>query len=264
MDFTPFLLLEMSLKKNIFITGATSGIGKACAEKFAQNNARLILTGRRKDKLESIQKELNKKYACEVLTLEYDIQKKDALNPFLDTIQLFAPHIDLLINNAGLALGKDNFEDASFDDWDTMIDTNVKGLYYTTKALLPFIKKSSDPYIINMSSIAGSEVYENGNAYCASKFAVNAFSKAMKVDFLKYLIRVTNVCPGAVETEFSNVRFKGDIEKAKSIYKGYQPLIAEDIADVVYYCSQLPKHINIQDLVITPTAQANSFNLLRN
>ena len=173
--------------------------------------------------------------------------------------------MSILINNAGLAAGRDYFEEASLDDWDTMIDTNVKGLLYVTKAVVPFmIERGTGGHIINIGSTAGKEVYEKGNTYCASKFAVNALSQAMRIDLLRHKIKVTAIHPGAADTEFSLVRFKGDRAQASKVYEGYQPLSAEDVAAVVYYCSSLPPHVCINDLVLTCTAQANSFYLYKN
>ena len=243
------------MNKTVFITGATSGIGKACAEKFAQNNFNIIITGRRDALLKTV-KEALEKYDVEVTTLCFDVQNKEAVfNAVADLGNKI--NIDILINNAGLALGRDAFDEADITDWETMMNTNVNGLLYMSRALLPFIKKTNG-HIINLGSIAGKEVYENGNVYCASKFAVDAISKSMRIDLLKYNIKVTSINPGAVETEFSIVRFKGDEEKALTAYKNYIPLTANDIAETIYYCASLPPHVCINDLTITCLQQANT------
>jgi 3-hydroxy acid dehydrogenase / malonic semialdehyde reductase len=245
------------MNKTVFITGATSGIGRACAEKFAANNFNIIITGRRQELLAEVKKDIEEKYAIEVTALCFDVQNKiavfDAINNLLD----YKKNIDILINNAGLALGRDAFDEADITDWETMMSTNVNGLLYVSRALMPHLKKSKG-HIINLGSIAGKEVYENGNGYCASKFAVDAISKAMRIDLLKFGIRVTSINPGAVETEFSIVRFKGDKTKADAAYKGFIPLTADDIADTIYYCATLPAHVCINDLTITCTQQANA------
>ena len=244
------------MNKTVFITGATSGIGKACAEKFAINNFNIIITGRREGLLASVKKELEYKYNVTVTTLCFDVQNKDAVFAAVNSLPTNT-EIDILINNAGLALGRDSFDEADIIDWEIMMNTNVLGLLYMTRALLPFLKKSIGQ-IINIGSIAGKEVYENGNAYCASKFAVDALSKAMRIDLVKFGLKVTSINPGAVETEFSVVRFKGDTTKADAAYKGFTPLVATDIADTIFYCATLPAHVCINDLTITCTQQASS------
>jgi len=251
------------MKRIVFITGATSGIGKACAERFGTNGDDLIINGRRKDRLEELKKELEKKYKTEVLCAPFDVQKKEKV---FETINQFSEKwksIDILINSAGLALGRDLFDEANLSDWETMLNTNVNGLIYVSKAVIPFMIKRNSGHIINLGSTAGDKVYERGNIYCASKTAVEAISHAMRIDLLPHHIKVTNIKPGAVETEFSLVRFKGDEEKAKSVYKGYEPLHAEDIADVAFYCVTAPAHVCISELVITPTAQVNPFYVNR-
>ena len=220
------------MKKTVFITGATSGIGKACAEKFAENGYDLIITGRREELLREVQHTLTEKYAVNVTTLCFDVQDKNATDNAVKN--LGERRIDILINNAGLALGRESFDEANMQDWETMIDTNVKGLLYMSRALMPYIINAKG-HIVNIGSIAGKEVYEFGNVYCASKFAVDAITKAMRIDLLKYGIRVTAVNPGAVETEFSLVRFKGDEGKAAAMYKGYKPLTAGDIAETIFF-----------------------------
>ena len=243
----------------VFITGATSGFGKACALKFAAHGYDLILNGRRKDRLEALQTSLQNKFNIAVCTMPFDVQAKEEVFSAVNTISGEWQNIDVLINNAGLALGRDYFEEADMDDWNTMLDTNVKGLVYTTRAVLPFMIKRKQGHIINMGSVAGKEVYEKGNMYCASKFAVDALSQSMRVDLLRHNIKVTAIHPGAAETEFGIVRFKGDEKTAKSVYDGLTPLSAEDIADVVYYCTTLPPHVCINDLVITCTQQAGTY-----
>ena len=246
------------MSKIVFITGATSGIGKACAEKFAPAGFDLILTGRRNDRLQTLKKNLEAQFHIEVLTLNFDVQDKEIVFSTIDMLEEKWRKIDVLINNAGLSLGRDSFLDANIEDWDNMMQTNVNGLLYITKALLPFLIEQK-AHIFNMGSIAGKEVYENGNVYCASKFAVDAISRSMRVDLLKYGIRVTAIHPGAVETEFSIVRYKGDKEKADQVYKGMKPLSGEDVADVIYYAANLPQHVCINELTVTPTQQASAF-----
>lgn len=244
------------MNKTVFITGATSGIGKACAEKFAANNFNIIITGRREGLLASVKKELEYKYNVIVTTLCFDVQNKEAVFTAIQSLAIDTA-INILINNAGLALGRDPFDEADITDWETMMDTNVNGLLYTTKALMAYLKISKG-HIINIGSIAGKEVYENGNAYCASKFAVDALSKGMRIDLVKHGIKVTSINPGAVETEFSNVRFKGDKDKADAAYKGFTPLVAQNIADTIFYCASLPAHVCINDLTIMCTQQASA------
>jgi len=243
------------MNKIVLITGATSGFGEACARQFAAGGYRLIITGRRKEKLEALQQELK----TEVLPLVFDVQDKDAVFTAIAGLPAAWKDIDILINNAGLALGRDFFHEASLDDWETMLDTNVKGLLYVSKAVVPLMVARKSGHIINLGSIAGKEVYEKGNVYCASKYAVDAISKAMRIDLLQHRIKVTAIHPGAADTEFSKVRFKGDIDQAQKIYEGYTPLRAEDVADTIYYCASLPAHVCINEVNITCLAQANSF-----
>jgi 3-hydroxy acid dehydrogenase/malonic semialdehyde reductase len=246
------------MEKTIMITGATSGFGKAIAEKFAANGWNCIITGRRKDRLFEVAKELTDKFQVNVLPLVFDVQVKEEVFKNVNELSAEWKNIDVLINNAGLALGRDSFDNANLEDWETMIDTNVKGLLYVSKAVLPFMIENKKGHIINIGSTAAKEVYPNGNVYCATKTAVDAISKAQRIDLLPYKIKVTAIHPGAVDTEFSLVRFKGDESKAKAVYDGYEPLHAEDIGEVCYYCATLPQHVCINDLVITCTAQANS------
>ncbi|HEY4107476.1 SDR family NAD(P)-dependent oxidoreductase [Puia sp.] len=246
------------MNRTIFITGATSGFGEACARKFAAGGDHLILTGRRKDRLMTLKQELEARTGVQVLPLIFDVQDRDAVFSAVAELPEAWRKINILVNNAGLALGRDFFEDANLDDWETMIDTNVKGLLYVSKAVLPLMIPVGNGHIINLGSVAGKEVYEKGNAYCGSKFAVDAISKSMRIDLLRHGIKVTAIQPGAAETEFSNVRFKGDDSQAKKIYEGYTPLTAEDVADAIYYCANLPAHVCINDLVMTCTAQADA------
>jgi len=242
----------------VFITGATAGFGKACAEKFASHGYDLIINGRREDRLLEIKTTLENKFNTAVITSCFDVRNREAVFTAIRNLPQDWQQIDVLINNAGLALGRDFFDEGNPDDWDTMIDTNLKGLIYVTKAALPLLKKSSHPHIINMGSVAGKEVYEKGNVYCASKAAVDYLSQSMRIDLLRHQIKVTAIHPGAAETEFSIVRFKGDEATAKKIYDGLKPLTAEDVADVVYYCTTLPAHVCINDLTLSCTQQANA------
>ena len=251
------------MNKTTLITGATSGIGKATAIKFAQNGHNLILTGRRKWRLENLSKELTENYNIEVLILNFDIRDKIAVESNIKSLPEQWTSIDVLVNNAGLAAGLNTFQDGSFDDWETMIDTNVKGLLYISKFVSNLMIKNEKGHIINIGSIAGKEVYPNGNVYCATKHAVDALTKAMRIDMVSHGIKVTQIAPGAVETEFSLVRLKGNAEKAASVYNGFEPLHPEDIADTVYYVTTLPAHVNINDLLIMPTAQANATTINR-
>ena len=247
------------MNKTVLITGATSGIGEACAKKYAADGDRLILTGRRADRLNILKTELEKDFSTEILALIFDVQDKKAVDKNLGTLPTEWQKIDLLINNAGLAAGKDSFENADINDWETMLNTNVHGLLYVSKQIIPLMITNKKGHVVNIGSIAGKEVYENGNVYCASKFAVDAISKSMRIDLLKHSIKVTCIHPGAVETEFSLVRFKGDKNKAAATYNGMVPLSGNDIADSIFYCTQLPDHVCINELVITPTQQANAY-----
>jgi len=251
------------MQKIILITGATSGFGKAIAEKFASNGYHCIITGRRSEKLMEVAHYLENQYQINVLQLTFDVQDKTAVFEAINSIPNEWRSIDILVNNAGLALGRDSFEVANLEDWDTMIDSNVKGLLYVSKAIIPWMIAHKKGHIFNMGSIAGKEVYKDGNVYCATKTAVDAISKSMRIDLLSYSIKVTAIHPGAADTEFSLVRFKGDESKANNVYKGYEPLVANDIAEITYYCASLPQHVCINDLVVTCTAQANSFTLFK-
>ena len=242
--------------KIAFITGATSGIGKATAEIFANNNINLILCGRRSKRLSELKETLGK--LTKVTTLQFDVSDKNAVFEAIESLPEAFKKIDILINNAGNAHGLSSIQDGSIDDWDAMIDINVKGLLYVSKAIMPQMVHRNDGFIVNIGSIAGKEVYPNGNVYCASKYSVNALNKAMRIDLNKHSIRVAAIHPGAVETEFSEVRFKGDTEKAKNVYAGYKALQAKDIAEIIYFVVTRPKHVNIEDLIVYPTAQASA------
>ena len=251
------------MNKIILITGATSGFGKAIAEKFASANWNCIITGRRKDKLDKIATALSSSYKIKILPLAFDVSKRKEVFDAIENLPNEWKQIDVVVNNAGLAAGRDLFDKASLDDWEAMIDTNVKGLLYVSKAVLPLMIEKQAGHIINIGSTAGKEVYKEGNIYCASKHAVDAISKAQRIDLLQHKIKVTAIHPGAAETEFSMVRFKGDEDKAKAVYDGYKPLQAEDIANTVFFCATLPTHVCINDLVITSLAQANSFYTIK-
>ena len=246
------------MNKIVLITGATSGIGKSCAEKFATSGYDVIITGRRLDRLNDLKIQLENDYKIKVMLCCFDVQDRAAVLSAINQLPDEWKKIDLLINNAGLALGKDSFEDANLDDWDTMMHTNVDGLLYVSKAILPYMIANKKGHIINIGSIAGKEVYENGNVYCATKAAVDSLTKSMWIDLLPYGIKVSQIAPGAVETEFSSVRFGGDEVRAKSVYKGFVPLQAEDVADVIHYAASLPAHVNINDLLLMPAAQASA------
>lgn len=244
------------------ITGATSGFGKAIAEKFAKEGYDVIITGRRLERLQELENQLQAAGA-KVLSLNFDVRKRYEVQDIINDMPEEWKKIDILVNNAGLAVGLDHIDNGNIDDWDRMIDTNVKGLLYVTRAVAPLMVARNSGHIFNISSIAGKEVYENGNVYCASKHAVEALSRSMRIDLLKHNIKVTNIAPGMADTEFSLVRFKGDKEKAKEVYRGIEALKAEDIAEVIFYCASLPPHVCINDLTITPAAQANVYYNVR-
>lgn len=248
----------------VCITGASAGIGKATALHFAKNGNQLIITGRRTEKLDQLKQEIEAKYNTEVLALSFDIQNKKVVDETIKSLKGKWQKIDVLVNNAGLALGKDTFDNADVSDFETMIDTNVKGLIYITKPIVELMKKNGGGHIINLSSTAAKEVYPGGHVYCATKHAVDALTKGMRIDLLPYKIKVTSIAPGMVDTEFSTVRFKGNKNKADDVYKGFTPLYAEDVADVIYYAATRPKHVNLNDVVLTATAQANSYITLKN
>jgi len=244
--------------KTALITGATSGIGEACAHLFAQQGYRLVLVARREEKLQEISKHFSGKYAVEIKTLVADVRVKAELTTVLEGLPAEWKNIDVLINNAGLSQGLEPIDQGNTDDWDTMIDTNVKGLLYVTKIVSNWMTAAKRGHIINIGSIAGKEVYPNGNVYCATKHAVDALNIGMRMDLLPYGIKVTAINPGMVETEFSKVRFKGDEEKAKKVYDGFDPLQAQDIADAIWFAVSRPAHVNINDMLIMPTAQASA------
>lgn len=251
--------MENRQTKTALITGATSGIGKATAEKLASESWHLILTGRRQDRLEELSQHLQNNYQIEVLPLAFDVRSQEETTQHLSSLPTKWQNIDVLINNAGLASGLEPINEGDFADWNTMIDTNIKGLLYVTRLIAPLMIKNRSGHIINIGSIAGKEVYPNGVVYCATKHAVDALSKGMRLDFVPYGIKVTQICPGAVETEFSEVRFHGDKERAKNVYKGFTPLTGADIADTIAYVINLPQHVCINDLTIMPTAQASAY-----
>lgn len=247
------------MNKTILITGATAGFGKAIAIHFAQNGYDICITGRRKERLNVLRDELQKRYGAKVIALTFDVRNKEEVKQAIELLKKEVNAIDILVNNAGLAAGFGTIDEGNTDDWDVMIDTNIKGLLYVTRQVAPLMKANARGHIINMGSIAGKNVYRNGNVYCATKFAVDALSKAMRIDLLPYGIKVTAINPGMAETEFSLVRYKGDEAKAKSVYNDVKPLTAEDIADIVWYCATQPPHVCIDDLTVTCLTQANSF-----
>ena len=252
------------MKKVALITGATSGIGEATALMFASNGYNLIITGRRSDRLKRLKNRLEDDLV-KVLDLCFDVRDEGQVKVMIGQLPQEWKTIDILINNAGLAAGLDSIDTGDSDDWNRMIDTNIKGLLYVTKEVVGIMKeKNTEGHIINIGSIAGKEVYPHGNVYCATKHAVDALTKGMRLDLLKHNIKVTQICPGAVETEFSIVRFHDDAERAKSVYKGYDSLVAMDIADCIWFVVSRPKHVNINDMIVMPTAQASSSVFLKN
>lgn len=242
--------------KIIFITGASSGIGEACAEIFASHGAHLILSARRQDRLQTLAEKLSKQHQIKTFCLNLDVSDKKAVSKIPQQLPKEWQPVDVLINSAGLALGLDKISEGNFDDWEQMIDVNLKGLLYVTRTLLPSMIERKQGQIINISSISGRQTYSGGGVYCATKHAVNAITDVLKKETLGTNIRISSVEPGAVETEFSEVRFKGDKTKAKKVYEGYTPLSAKDIADAVYYCAACPPHVNIREILILPTASA--------
>jgi 3-hydroxy acid dehydrogenase/malonic semialdehyde reductase len=250
------------MNQTVFITGATSGIGKATAELFAKHNFDLVLCGRRQERLDQLKQELSTQ--TNVHLLNFDVRDKAAVQSAIDSLPEIFGDISILVNNAGNAHGMDTIQDGSIEDWDAMLDINVKGLLYVSKAILPKMISKKEGHIINIGSTAGKEVYPKGNVYCASKYAVDAINQGMRMDLNQYGIRVGAVNPGLVETEFSNVRFKGDESRAENVYKGYQALKPEDIADIIHFVVTRPYHVNIADLVVMPTAQASSTLINKN
>ena len=251
------------MTKTIFVTGATAGFGKAIARKFAANGNNLIITGRRKVLLEELAKELITTHSIEVLPLCFDVRRLKEVEEAVANLPEKWKSIDVLVNNAGLAAGLNPVHEGVVDDWERMIDTNIKGLLYMTRFVSPLMVARKQGHIINIGSVAGKEVYPMGNVYCGSKFAVDAITKGTRIDLVAHNIKVTQIAPGAANTEFSLVRFKGDKDRADHVYTGFQPLTAEDVADTVYYVTTLPSHVNINDLVLMPTAQASAVNIYR-
>lgn len=247
------------MKGYVLISGSTSGIGRSCAIEFGRNGYDLILTGRRADRLTALQQELKDAFNICVIIADFDIREQQAVAAFVEGIPgEIRKELKILINNAGLAVGRGPIQEGEIDDWERMIDTNIKGLLYLSRAISPIMAENHQGHIINISSIAGKEVYPGGNVYCATKHAVDALSKAMRIDLVDKGIKVTNITPGAVETEFSIVRFKGDLETAGSVYNGFDPLTPDDIASVILFAAQQPAHVNLNDITIMPTAQASS------
>jgi len=246
-----------------FVTGASAGFGKATAELFAAHGWDVVITGRRKTRLEVLERQLKEKFNIDVLTLAFDVRNPDEVKKAIDSLPEKWKQIDLLVNNAGLAAGLGPIHEGLLSDWEDMIDTNIKGLLYMTRSIAPMMVKNGKGHIINIGSIAGKEVYANGNVYCATKHAVDALTKATRIDLVSHGIKVTQIAPGMAETEFSIVRFKGDDEKAKSVYKGLHPLTAQDIAETIWWVASRPAHVNINDIVIMPTAQANATTTIR-
>jgi len=244
------------MSKTVLITGATSGIGLATARKFAKENFKLILCGRRQERLDHLKAELSA--LTEVTTLNYDVRDQKEVNKALESLPLEFKDIQILINNAGNAHGLDFIQEGSSQDWDAMLDINVKGLLYVSQPIIQQMIKNKDGHVINIGSTAGKEVYPKGNVYCASKHAVDAINQGMRMDLNQHGIRVGAINPGLVETEFSKVRFKGDDERADKVYKGFKALQPEDIADIIHFTVTRPYHVNIADLVVMPTAQASS------
>lgn len=251
------------MRKIALVTGATAGIGEATAILLAKQNFDLILTGRRKERLEILRDKIIQENKINVCLLNFDIRNNEEVEDAIDNLPEKWKNIDILINNAGLAAGLSRIQDGDLLDWEVMIDTNIKGLLYISKKIMPLMIKNKSGHIVNIGSIAGKEVYLNGNVYCATKHAVDALTKSMRIDLLPYRIKVTGINPGMVETEFSIVRLK-DKEKAKQVYKDMIPLSAEDIADTIIYAITRPAHVTLNDIVIMPTAQANTSNLIRN
>lgn len=246
------------MHKTVLITGATSGIGEATAILLAQNNFRLIITGRRNDRLISLKEKIENEFEAKVFTLNFDIRNRQETEKAIESLPKEWKEIDILINNAGLAAGLSRIDNGDNDDWEQMIDTNIKGLLYITHLVSAKMIERREGHIVNISSIAGKETYPMGNVYCATKHAVQALTKGMRIDFLKYGIKVSSVSPGAVDTEFSLVRFKGDEQRAKSVYDGFTPLHAQDIAETILFVVTRPKHVNIDDILVMPTDQAFS------
>ncbi len=251
------------MKKTVFITGATSGIGEATARAFADEGCNVIITGRRYERLRELKKEIEAEYEVEVVPLGFDIRDKHQCEAAVESLPEAFRHIDILVNNAGLAAGLEHIDEGDTNDWEAMIDTNIKGLLYITRLVAERMVLQGSGHIINIGSIAGTQPYESGSVYCASKHAVHALSQAMRIDLLSYGIRVTEIRPGMVETEFSLVRFHGDQERADNVYKGVTPLTGDDIAEAILWAAGQPAHVNINEIVIMPTQQANAYYTCR-
>ena len=251
------------MRKIALVTGATAGIGMAVDEILAKNAYNLIITGRRRELLDNLKNELGVKYKSDVLALNFDIRDREQTEDVIGNLSGSWEKIDVLINNAGLSLGLTPIQDGLVDDWEQMIDTNVKGLLYITRKVAPLMVKRGGGHIVNISSIAAKETYEGGNVYCATKHAVDALTKGMRIDLVKHNIRVTSIAPGMVDTEFSLVRFKGDKARADKVYEGLTPLNADDVAEAVWFALSRPAHVNINDMLIMPTAQANIATVVR-
>lgn len=250
------------MSKIALITGATAGIGEACARLFALQNYDLILTGRRTERLEALAKQLVSEFGIRVNTLTMDVRNKEDVGK-LETLTEDWKKVDVLINNAGLSMGMDPINAGNTTDWEVMIDTNIKGLLYVTRVVSNWMIRQKSGHIVNLGSIAGKETYLNGNVYCATKHAVDSLNKAMRIDLLPHKIKVTGIHPGAVETEFSEVRFKGDKERAKKVYEGFEPLHAQDIAETIWFAVSRPAHVNINEMIVMPTAQANTSHVFK-
>lgn len=251
------------MNKIALITGATSGIGRATALLLAENDFDLIITGRRSERLKNLSSEIKVKCKVDILPLSFDVRSLEEVKKYLGGLPKQWQNIDVLVNNAGLAVGASSIDKGNIDDWERMIDTNVKGLLYVSKMIMPLMVARRKGHILNIASIAGKEVYLNGNVYCATKHAADALSKAMRIDLLPHNIRVTNIAPGMLETEFSLVRYKGDQQKADEVYKNMEPLLAQDIAEIILFTIKRPAHVTLNDIVIMPTAQANTTHLNR-
>jgi 3-hydroxy acid dehydrogenase / malonic semialdehyde reductase len=249
--------------KTILITGATSGFGQACARLMAEQGWRVIITGRRQERLSALCQELEKAHGPCAHMLCFDVRRQTQVAHAIATLPKEWTEIDVLVNNAGLAAGLDPLQQAALDDWERMIDTNVKGLLYVTRTVVPHMIRRGRGHVVNIGSTAGKEVYPGGNVYCATKHAVDALTKALRLDLLPHGIRVSQIAPGMSRTEFSLVRFGGDTSRAESVYQGMQPLLPEDIAELVRYVVSLPPHVCVNDMVVTPTAQANSTHVVR-
>ncbi len=253
-----------SLKQSIvFITGASSGIGRSCAVKFAEAGARLILAARWKARVDELAKELKSKHGAESLTIQLDVRDRNAVETFVSTLPKEWEEIDVLINNAGLSRGLDKLYEGKIEDWEEMIDTNIKGLLYVSRAIIPGMVKRNRGTVINLGSIAGHEVYPRGNVYCATKFAVDALTRSLRMELVETPIRVCTVDPGLVETEFAMVRFRGNEERAKKVYTGLQPLTPDDVADAVVYCASRPAHVQIAEIIMLATNQASTIHVHR-